>query len=240
MIDAILATKRKEIERLKGRRFPPREKPFIPLAFGDGVNIIAELKRRSPSAGAIAEIDEERIAVYSRYAKGISVLTDKTWFSGSFDLLEEVAGKTRLPILCKDFIIDESQIDLACSKGADIVLLIARILDKERLKTLYLYARELGLNCLVEIHRKEEIDRIDGLQPEIIGVNARDLDTLRIDLGSVEEMLSCVDAPMRIAESGIKSRQDIERLGRANGFLIGETLMRAKEPEAVFRELLYV
>lgn len=239
MIDAILETKRKEIEGLKGRRCPPRRKPFIPLTFGDGINIIAELKRRSPSAGIIAEIDEERIAIYSRYAKGISVLTDTTWFGGSFELLDDVAGKTHLPILCKDFIIDEAQIDLACSKGADIILLIARILDKERLKTLYLYARELGLNCLVEIHRKEEIDRIDGLRPEIIGINARDLDTLRIDLGPVEEMLSCVDAPMRIAESGIQSRQDIERLSRANGFLIGETLMRSKEPETVFRELLH-
>ncbi|HOE18197.1 MAG TPA: indole-3-glycerol phosphate synthase TrpC [Syntrophorhabdaceae bacterium] len=240
MIDAILEMKRKEIEGLKGRQCPPRKKPFIPLVFGDGVNIIAELKRRSPSAGTIAEIDEERIAVYSRYAKGISVLTDTTYFGGSFELLEKVAEKTPLPILCKDFIIDESQIELACSMGADIVLLIARILDKERLKTLYLYARELGLNCLVEIHRKEEIDRIDVLQPEIIGVNARDLDTFRIDLGLVEDMLSCVDAPMRIAESGIKSRRDIKRLSGANGFLIGEALMKSREPESVFRELLYV
>jgi indole-3-glycerol phosphate synthase len=239
MISAIMETKKQEIEKLKDLQFAPRKKPVIPLKFESGVNIIAELKRKSPSAGAIAEIDDQRIALYSKYAKGISVLTDTTYFGGSFELLKEVAEKTHLPILCKDFVIDEAQIDLAYSKGTDIVLLIARILEKERLETLYSYARNLGLNCLIEIHKMEEIDKVSHLNPEIIGVNVRDLDTLQIDLSSAEEMLSYIDSPVRIAESGIKSRKDIERLSRANGFLIGETLMRSKDLESTFLELLY-
>ena len=147
--------------------------------------------------------------------------------------------KIELPILCKDFFIDRTQIDLAYSKGADLILLIARILDKEQMKNLYRYARELGLNCLVEVHTAEELEKIADLNAEIIGVNSRDLDTLAIDLERGKEILSHVTAPVRVAESGIKTRKDIEGFNNANCFLIGETLMWSQDLESTFRELLY-
>ena len=239
MIEQIVETKKKEVEVLKTLELAPRKKPVIPFALREGINIIAELKRKSPSAGDIGEIDDEKIALYSRYATAISILTDNTYFGGSFEVLADVADKIDLPILCKDFIIDTVQIDLAYSKGADLILLIARILDREQLKDLYGYARRLGLNCLVEIHTADELKKIADLNAEIVGVNARDLDTLAIDLDRGKEILSRVKAPVRVAESGIKSRKDIEGFYNANCFLIGETLMRSQNLESTFRELLY-
>lgn len=239
MLEQIVETKKREVELLKTLELTPRTKPVIPFSLKEGVNIIAELKRRSPSAGDIGEIDDERIVLYSRYATAISILTDNTYFGGSFEVLADVAGKIDLPILCKDFFMDTVQVDLAYSKGADLILLIARILDKEQMKHLYGYARRLGLNCLVEVHAADELDKIAELNVEIIGVNARDLDTLVIDLERSKEILSRVSAPVRVAESGIKTRKDIEGFHDANCFLIGETLMRSQDLESTFQELLY-
>jgi indole-3-glycerol phosphate synthase len=239
LIGEIVETKKKEVEMLKMFKPTPRTKPVIPLTLKEGVNIIAELKRKSPSAGALGEIDDERVACYSRYATAISILTDATYFNGSFEILADVAGRIELPILCKDFFIDRAQIDLAYAKGADLILLIARILDKEQMKNLYDYARRLGLNCLVEVHAVDELEKIADLDAQIVGVNARDLDTLVIDLERGKEILSHVNAPVRVAESGIKSRKDIEGFHNVNCFLIGETLMRSRNLESTFRELLY-
>jgi len=241
MIERIVEVKKLEVEGLAGRSFGPRQRPVRKLVFDGPVNIIAELKRKSPSAGFIGEMDEGRIAAYTRYARAISVLTDSFFFGGSYGFLNHVAGMTDLPLLCKDFIIDRKQIDRAYTAGADLVLLIARILTKAQLEMLYGYARDLGLSCLVEAHRREELDKIAGLDPEIVGVNSRDLDTLEIDLEKAARTLACVTAPVRIAESGIRSRDDIERMAKAgaNGFLVGETLMRSKEPAATFEELLH-
>jgi indole-3-glycerol phosphate synthase len=239
VIGEIVETKKKEVEMLKTLKSAPRTRPVIPFTLKEGVNIIAELKRKSPSAGDIGEIDDERIACYSRYATAISVLTDAAYFNGSYEILADVADKIEVPILCKDFFIDRAQIDLAYAKGADLILLIARILDKEQMKNLYDYARGLGLNCLVEVHTTEELEKIADLNAEIVGVNARDLDTLTIDLEKAKGILSRVEAPVRVAESGIKSRKDIEGFHNANCFLIGETLMRSQNLESTFRELLY-
>lgn len=241
MIDEILATKRQEVQELRKGRFRPRNKPVIPLVFDGPVNIIAELKRKSPSAGFIAEIDPERIDVYSKYAKAISVLADRTYFGGSPELLEEIAGRTQLPVLFKDFVIDPVQIDLAYAIGADIVLLIVRILSKGELAALHSHARALGLGCLVEVHEREELTRFAEIGAEMIGVNARNLDTLQMDLPAATDILKDVTAPVRIAESGIKTRSDIEWLAAngANGFLIGETLMRSGDLEAAFQGLIY-
>jgi indole-3-glycerol phosphate synthase len=240
MITEILKSKRQEVKVLKEASFGPRKGPVRRLVFDGSINIIAELKRRSPAAGFIGEIDPERIAVYGHYAKAISVLTDSTYFGGSYEFLSEVAAATTLPILCKDFIIDPVQIDRAYAAGADLVLLIARILTKQELARLHTHARALGLICLVEIHDRTDMEKLEGMSPDAIGVNGRDLDTLEMDLDRVAHILPDVAAPFRIAESGIRTRQDIGRLIRAgaNGFLIGETLMRAPRPEAVFQELL--
>jgi indole-3-glycerol phosphate synthase len=239
MIAGILETKRQEVKALRKRRPGRRKKPVTPLTFDGPVNVVAELKRKSPSAGFIGEVDRERIAAYSKYAKAISVLTDETYFGGSIEFLTEVSDQTGLPVLCKDFIIDPVQIDCAYAAGADLILLIARILTKEELESLYACARELDLACLIELHGPEELEKLKDIKPRIVGVNARDLDTLQIDLNKAAKLLPLVQAPMRIAESGIKSRQDIERFRSANGFLIGETLMRSKNLEATFEELLY-
>jgi len=241
MIERIVEKKKLEVEGLVGQSFGPRQRPVRKLAFDGPVNIIAELKRKSPSAGFIGEIDEGRIGAYSRYARAISVLTDSFFFGGSYKFLDRVAAMTDLPLLCKDFIIDRKQIDRAYAAGADLVLLIARMLTAAQLESLYRHARDLGLSCLVEIHGREELDRIAGIDPEIVGVNSRDLDTLGIDLEKAARTLACVTSPMRIAESGIRSRHDIERMAKAgaNGFLVGETLMRSKEPAATFEELLH-
>ncbi|MGD0659762.1 MAG: indole-3-glycerol phosphate synthase TrpC [Syntrophorhabdales bacterium] len=241
MIEKIIEAKKLEVGGLKRSSFGPRKRPVRKLALDGPVNIIAELKRKSPSAGFIGEIDEARIAAYSRYARAISVLTDSAFFGGSYEFLDHVAGSTDLPVLCKDFVIDPKQMDRAYAAGADLVLLIARILTGAELELLYSHARDLGLSCLVEIHEREELDAIVGLDPDMVGVNARDLDTLEIDLEKAAQTLSLVRAPVRIAESGIRSRHDIERMGRsgANGFLVGEALMRSKEPAATFEELLH-
>ena len=239
MINRIIETKKKEVAALQTGEAPPRTRPVVPFKLKDGINVIAELKRRSPSAGDIGEIDDFRIAVYDRYATAVSILTDATYFGGSFDILADVAGKMSIPILCKDFIIDVSQIDLAWSKGADMILLIARILDENSLKYLYDHARGLGLNCLVEIHETKELKKIAGLNAGIVGVNSRDLDTLAIDLDGAQKILSFVEAPVRVAESGIRSRADIGKLAGANCFLVGETLMSSTDMESTFRELIY-
>jgi indole-3-glycerol phosphate synthase len=242
MIEAILKTKRHEVLTLKHVGFfGRRTKPFRPLVFSGSVNIIAELKRRSPSAGFIGEIDEDRIRCYTNHAKAISVLTDRTYFGGSPEFLQTVASQTPLPVLCKDFIIDTIQIDLAYAMGADLVLLIARILQKEELETLYAYAGQLGLACLVELHDHDDMDKVEAIEPPIIGVNARNLDTLEMDLEAAGQLLAEAKAPIKIAESGLRSRRDIERMMArgANGFLIGETLMRSNDLETTFEELLH-
>jgi indole-3-glycerol phosphate synthase len=239
MIDRIIETKKKEVAAMRHREVPPRTRPVVPFQLKDGTSIIAELKRKSPSAGDIGEIDDRRIALYDRYAAAISVLTDATYFGGSFDVLADVAGKVGIPLLCKDFIIDTSQIDLAWSKGADMILLIARVLGRDSLRLLYDHARQLGLDCLVEIHEENELEKIAGLNAGIVGVNSRNLDTLAMDLDKGEKILSLVKAPVRVAESGIRSRAEIERFACANCFLIGETLMRADDLESTFRRLIY-
>lgn len=239
MIRQIVETKKREVASLQGQALSPRRRPLIPFNLKKGINIIAELKRKSPSAGDIGEIDDRRIAIYSQYATAMSVLTDAAYFNGSFEILAEVSAKTDIPILCKDFFIDESQIDLAWSNGADMILLIAKILEEDRLKALYDYTHELGLNCLVEIHAAEELKKISHLHAPIVGVNARNLDTLTIDLGYAKEIMSLVEAPVRVAESGIKTRADINKFNNANCFLIGETLMRSNDLESTFQELRY-
>lgn len=241
MIKKILATKRQEVEDLRGRRLAARTRPVIPLDFKGPINIIAELKQKSPSAGFMAPITPERIGTYSKYAKAISVLTDRTYFGGSPEFLEEVAGQTPLPVLFKDFIIDPVQIDLAYAMGADMVLLIVRILGREELTRIYRHARDLGMECLVEVHDRAELEPLAAIDPRIVGVNARNLDTLQMDLQGAAAILRAVQAPIRVAESGIKTRGDIERMAQsgATGFLIGETLMRSSDLETTFQELLH-
>jgi indole-3-glycerol phosphate synthase len=210
-----------------------------------GVNVIAEFKRRSPSAGKIRS-DLSATDVATRYERGgacaISVLTDEQYFGGSILDLGAIRATTVLPLLRKDFIIDEVQIYEAAAVGADAVLLIAAALDDTALTKLRVTAEdELGLDAVVEVHTSGELRRAVRAGARIIGVNNRDLQTFRTSLDTSEQLI--VEAPrdrIMISESGLqkpKSLRHLRALG-FRGFLIGEALMRARDPEAALRDFV--
>jgi indole-3-glycerol phosphate synthase len=208
-------------------------------------NIIAEFKRRSPSAGMIRN-DLSAADVATRYERGgafaISVLTDEQYFGGSISDLQAIRASTALPLLRKDFIIDEIQIYEAGVVGADAVLLIAAALGDAPLAKLRAVAEdELGLDAVVEVHTSEELRRAVRAGARIIGVNNRDLRTFRTSLKTSERLIA--EAPrdrIMISESGLKDADDLRHLQTLGfrGFLIGEALMRAADPEAALRELI--
>ncbi len=210
-----------------------------------GVNIIAEFKRRSPSAGTIRN-DLSANDVATRYERGgacaISVLTDEQYFGGSVSDLQAVRTSTVLPLLRKDFIIDEIQIYEAAVVGADAVLLIAAALGDAPLAKLRAVAEdELGLDAVVEVHTSEELRRAVKAGARIIGVNNRDLRTFRTSLDTSERIIA--EAPrdrIMISESGLQNPKSLHHLKALGfrGFLIGEALMRASDPEAALRYFL--
>lgn len=208
------------------------------------VNIIAEIKRRSPSKGIIrADFDPEWIA--ERYAASgaaaISVLTEEDFFEGSLEHLGAVRSGVELPLLRKDFVFDEYQIHEALKAGADAVLLIVAILEDVLLARLIARARELGLDALVEVHSADEMRRALGAGASIIGINNRDLTTFNVDLKTSIELarLAPQDAIL-VSESGINTGDDIQRLREAgfNAFLVGEHLMRADDPGEALQRLI--
>ena len=210
-----------------------------------GVNIIAEFKRRSPSAGTIRN-DLSATDVATRYERGgacaISVLTDEEYFGGSILDLGAIRATTSLPLLRKDFIIDEIQIYEAAIVGADAVLLIAAVLDDGALEKLRATAEdELGLDAVVEVHTSEELCRAVNVGARIIGVNNRDLQTFRTSLETSERLIA--EAPtdrVMISESGLQNPESLRHLQTLGfrGFLIGEALMRASDPEAALRDFI--
>lgn len=212
-----------------------RERPIYLLsrhikACKDKNAIIAEFKRRSPSG-----LNEDRdIIEYVKFmekngAIGISVLTEEKYFGGSYEDLEKVTKTVKIPVLMKDFIVSEKQIDTAFNLGADVILLIVKILTERELVNLYEYAKSYGLEAIVEITDEDDLRIALRHEFEIIGVNARNLSTLEVNLQSVKKLLEKIpEDRIKIAESGIKSREDILELKQAgaNAFLIGTTLMR--------------
>ncbi len=213
------------------------------------VGLIAEVKKASPSAGVIRQdFDPVRIAqAYERAgASCLSVLTDEKFFQGSLAYLRAIRDAVRLPLLRKDFIIDERQILEAHRHGADAILLIVAILDDERLHRFHGLALEAGLSVLVEVHDEAEMDRALALKPALIGVNNRDLKSFRVDLATTERLAGklrrsgLTPPPLLVAESGIHTAADVARLraGGAGAVLVGESLMRHDDLEAKVRELL--
>jgi indole-3-glycerol phosphate synthase len=210
-----------------------------------GVKIIAEFKRRSPSAGTIRG-DLSATDVATRYERGgacaISVLTDEQYFGGSILDLGAIRARTALPLLRKDFIIDEIQIYEAAAVGADAVLLIAAALDDDALAKLRSTAEdELGLDAVVEVHTSEELRRAVMTGAKLIGVNNRDLRTFQTSLGTSERLIA--EAPrdrIMISESGLQNTKSLRHLRELGfrGFLIGEALMRARDPEAALRDFI--
>ena len=215
-----------------------------PRLLADPMTVIAEVKRSSPSKGTLASITDPR-ALAAKYQEAgaavVSVLTEKRRFGGSLEDLIAVRSEIQIPILRKDFMVDEYQFLEARAAGADVVLLIVAALSKNQLKDYYDLATELGMAVLVETHTHQEIEDAMAIEPRIIGVNARNLKTLDIDLGAFTSLIPEIPSDIiRVAESGISQRAEVEiaQSAGANAILVGETLVKSGDPRAAIDQLL--
>lgn len=263
ILDTIVAQKRLEVAQLAPRIIAAGDLRDALLERGERrdfiaalrnprrgpVALIAEVKKASPSAGVICpDFDPVRIA--KEYEAGgascLSVLTDEKFFQGSLDYLRQIREAVKLPLLRKDFIIDERHILEAIEWGADAILLIVAILTDAQLKQFHLLAAEAGLAALVEVHDDAELDRALAVDAQLIGVNNRDLKTFKVDLATTERLaVKLRNAPagkdaLLVSESGIHTRENVERLARcgARAILVGESLMRGGDVAGKTRELL--
>jgi indole-3-glycerol phosphate synthase len=249
-LEAILAVTRDRVAALRGnarelehRAAKAQPARSFPGPLGDVVGVIAEVKRRSPSQGTI-RADLDPMGHARAYVRGgavaVSVLTDEAHFGGSLADLSQVAAAVPVPVLRKDFILDELQILEARAAGAAAVLLIARVLSAERLKALAASARAVGLASLVEVHAADELGPALAAEPSVLGVNARDLSTFAVDASNAMAVLRRVPAGVAvIAESGIETRQDVERFAAAGAdfVLVGTSVARHRDPETAVRAL---
>jgi indole-3-glycerol phosphate synthase len=256
VLDRIVAATRTELETRK-RAAPGSDlqragrtrvesgdfRPFADALARPGLSVIAEHKRRSPSAGAIRE-DLELEDVVGAYERGgaaaLSVLTEGPSFGGELSDLERARRASCLPILRKDFIVDEYQLDEALAAGADAILLIVAALDADELRRLYAAAAARGLAALVEVHDAAELEIAAGVGAEIIGVNNRDLTTLEVDLRTTYELLPRMPASaIIVAESGFRTRRELDELSAAgvDAVLVGEALMRSPDLALACRRL---
>ena len=247
VLATILDTKRREVEAIQSSASELRARaldagPARPFAAAlrkpETVQLLAEVKSRSPSAGPIrpgADPAEIARAYEQGGAAALSVLTDRDFFGGSLDALIRARAATALPVLRKDFIIDPVQIWEARASGADAVLLIVRALDDARLEELLALAGELGMDALIETHDATEVDRALRAGALLLGVNHRNLGTFEIDLGLSERLASMIPADVTlVAESGIGVAADVDRMGAAgmDAVLVGESLMRQRNVAA--------
>lgn len=236
LLAEIIAKKR---ERMRSKANPHA---FLRALQKDGINIIAEFKRRSPSKGMI-RADANVVEIARAYQVGgavaMSVLTEEDYFDGSLDDLRQVKSTVDLPVLRKDFIVDEYQVYESAVRGADAILLIAAVLNDELLSRLRRLAEdELQMDALVEVHTSDEMKRAAACGAKLIGVNNRDLRTFEVSLDtSLSLAREAPSEALLISESGLNSPADVQRLHDAGyrGFLIGETLMRADDPAAALR-----
>ena len=280
ILDTIVEEKKREVARLPERLIAAGDLRDVRLERGEGrdflaalgrprngsMALIAEVKKASPSAGVICP-DFDPVHIGREYESGgadcLSVLTDERFFQGSLDYLRQIRQTVKLPLLRKDFIIDDRQILEAVEWGADAILLIVAILDDARLRRFHELAVEAGLAALVEVHDEEELRRAQGIGARLIGVNNRDLKTFEVDLATTERLarklvegrgstvesnssdrrrstLDSRPSTLLVAESGIHTRADVERLARcgANAILVGEALMKGGGIQEKVRELL--
>ena len=281
ILDTIVEEKRREVARLPDRVIAAGDLRDARLERGEGrdfvaalrrprhgrVALIAEVKKASPSAGVICpDFDPVRIAreYEAAGADCLSVLTDERFFQGSLEYLRQIRQSVKLPLLRKDFIIDERQLLEAIEWGADAILLIVAILDEDRLRRFHELAAEAGLAALVEVHDEAELSRARAIGATLIGVNNRDLKSFKVDLATTERLaarlvqspksgvhsqapehgeISSSSArlrPLLVAESGIHTPADVERLARcgAGAILVGEALMKGGGIREKVRELL--
>ncbi|MFA5084759.1 MAG: indole-3-glycerol phosphate synthase TrpC [Candidatus Omnitrophota bacterium] len=208
------------------------------------INLIAEIKKASPSKGILrGDFNPVKIAItyQANGASAISVITDERFFEGRLEYISKVRGNVSIPILRKDFFIDEYQIYETVASGAEAILLIPEILSMAQISKFYNLATELGLDCLVEVHNEEDIEKALAIGASIIGINNRDLHTFKVELGVTQRLIRLIPQnKIIVSESGIKSYEDImflKSLG-VNAVLIGETFMEADDIGAKMRELI--
>jgi len=254
VLDGILRSTREEVARRKqaqpaGRlesavAEAPPPRGFHAALTRPGIAVIAEFKRRSPSAGEL-RAGADLPALVTAYERGgagaLSVLTEGPNFGGSIEDLEQAREVCSLPALRKDFVVDEHQLLEARAAGADAVLLIVAALADAELARLHGAARELGLDVLVEVHDREELDRALALGAELIGVNNRDLRDFSVDVGRTLQLRGAIPAGVAVvSESGIAVPEQLRELerGAVDAVLVGESLMRAADPEQALRTLL--
>lgn len=253
VLDRIVQSTREEVARRRERiglaeleaalDERPAPRPFLGALTRPGVSVIAEHKRRSPSAGVIREGAPvaDVVRAYERGgAAALSVLTESEHFGGSLEDLREARAAAGLPVLRKDFVLEPYQLYESAVAGADAVLLIVAALDADALAALHHEARELDLDVLVEVHDEEELETALEVEAEVIGINNRDLGDFSVHIERTYELLSDVPAGKTVvSESGFSTRDQLEELDRVgvDAVLIGETLMRAPDVEAACREL---
>jgi indole-3-glycerol phosphate synthase len=246
ILDNILAEKRSTLAELRRLELPspPARRHLDLRRNGGGIRLITEIKRKSPSAGALSTLltVKERASAYERGgASMISVLCERKFFDGDYTHLSEARQTTTLPLLCKDFVLDPVQLDVARSFGADAVLLIVRCLAEPELKKLIRNALERELEPFVEVASQREAQLAIDSGARLVGVNARDLDTLVMDANRALEVLHCLPPHVtRAYFSGVSSEADIVRLNGtvADAALVGECLMRADDPEPLLKRLV--
>ncbi len=250
-LEKIIDKKKKYLEnRKKLRPFSSFEKKstqysgkiFFQNLKRNSINIIAEIKKASPSQGVFFE-DFDPALILKNYEEGgaaaISILTETDYFLGSPEIFAALREKTQIPLLRKDFIIDEYQIYESACLGANALLLIVRILEKKTLQDFLALTRDLGMAPLVEVHDENELETALVAGADILGVNSRNLKTFQIDLQEMKRLLSLIpEKNLRIAESGIKDKSDIAYLKEAgaDAFLVGETLVKSKDPKLLLKE----
>lgn len=244
-LDRIRPAKLAEADALRGRRFDLDQPPVRSLSQAlraPGLSVIAEVKRRSPTRGDIAP-NADPVEVANGYARAgaaaISVLTDTPHFGGTLADLRRVTAP--VPVLRKDFLLHELQLDEAREAGADAALLIVAFLTPQRLSELHAHAHAIGLEVLVETHSAQEIQIALDAGARIVGVNNRDLKALTIDLAVCDELIPTLPTDVvRVAESGVFTRQDAARMQRAgaDAILVGSSLMSRPDPEAALAELV--
>ena len=246
---AEVAASRKEISENRLRKDAAelrQQRPFkkrLEKPGPTGVNIIAEIKRASPSKGVIcADLDPVKCA--RAYEQGgavaLSVLTDQAGFQGHFKDLEAAKASTSLPVLRKDFLISTYQLYESCVLGADAILLIVRILAPNQLKDYLMLCRELQMDDLVEVHSENDIEIATRAGAGLVGINNRNLSSFKTDVETAVSLVRMLGPnQIAVAESGIKTPQDVQKLKRAGiwNFLIGESLVRAENPVAFLRQL---
>ena len=243
LLNKIVERKRSTIASLKPSVSTPTTArlPFAERLTGSDINIIGEIKPKSPSCGNLLDIErlDQVLNVYEKHCSAISVLTDEEFFGGSFDLLARVAERVSLPILCKDFIISARQIDAAKQSGASAVLLVAKIVTVKELGFLINRARQAGLAPVVEVNDASEVKAIDRMAAEVVLINNRNLQTMDVNLDTTKELAELLSvSQIKISASGIKTRDDIEKLiPYTSNFLIGTSLMQSADPESLLFSL---